>query len=464
MNHYLQKDNQDVAEPMFQGDFNKENVSEGMIPGDFNTGKNSNRVLVVRNTFLDVSFEDSWVIDTKATLRRQQTDSILDQKSRLRDELLAQCSWKLPLKIPECSWKKESTVESFIPDISEILNLSIPTPMNISEEAYDMSGQVREDSEHLDSSESFIPDISEILNLSIPTPMNINEEVYDMSGKVREDSEHLDSSESPEQSSQVGSEGLQAGSEMQAVHQVFANVGGVSGCTTVMMREVPSKYTQGKLLREIDSSGFAGQYDFIYLPMDSRSNANRGFAFINMVSEEAAEDFYKKFHGKHLRHFSANAEKTIIVLPADVQGFEENALKYASTMSQGKRTGHTKPVFLRPLPRHIEAKINASSKPSAPPTQQKNMAAATSAKQQKSTVVAHRSPQRPTQNPPTQNPNQDAQELLTAVLQQALLPLIQASLSTNLAPQQAQACFCSYCGKKRLPKHMFCGHCGGQFD
>jgi RNA recognition motif-containing protein len=414
MFHYLEKENQDVAETMFQGDFNKENVSEGIVPGDFNTGNHSTRVLVVRNTFWDVSEEDSWVIGTKANLRRQQTDSILDQKSRLRDELLAQCSWKVPLPIPECSWKKESTTESFIPDISEILNL----PM--------------------------------------PTPMKIDEQVFDMSGKVREDSEHFDAFESPEQSSQIGSEGSQAGSETQAVHQLAANGEGVSGCTTVMMREVPSKYTQGKLLREIDSSGFTGLYDFIYLPMDSRSNANRGFAFINMISEEAAEDFYRKFHGKHLRHFSASAEKTIIILPADVQGFEENALKYASTMNQGKRTGHTKPVFLRPLPRHIEAKINASN-PSAPPTQQKTVAAATSPKQQKSVAAGQRLPQ-----PPSQSPNQDAQELLTAVLQQALLPLIKASLSTNLAPQQP--IFCSYCGRKRRPEHMFCGHCGGQFD
>jgi hypothetical protein len=175
-----------------------------------------------------------------------------------------------------------------------------------------------------------------------------------------------------------------------------------------------------------------------------------------MVSLAAAEEFHKKFHGKYLRQFSASAEKAIAILPADVQGFEENALKYASTMNQGKRTGQTKPVFFRPLPRHIEAKLEAS-KPYALATQQKPVAAVGPPMQKTNVAATHRLPQRS-----IQNPNQDVQELMAAVLQQALLPLVQASLSMNSGPQQTN--FCCRCGKKRLAEHMFCGHCGSRFD
>jgi len=40
--------------------------------------------------------------------------------------------------------------------------------------------------------------------------------------------------------------------------------------TTVMLRNIPNKYTQRMLLSEVNSLGFEGQYDFFYLPIDYR--------------------------------------------------------------------------------------------------------------------------------------------------------------------------------------------------
>jgi hypothetical protein len=380
MIHYMKKGN--------------DNKGETAIPRDFNEGREPMRGLFVRNTFLDVSYEDSWMVGTNPLLRRQQTDSILDQR---RDEL-AGSSCKVESQLPECSWMAASKVESFIPDI-----MTVP----------------------------------------MATRMDTNEDVNDRSDEVEEDLENL---QAPESSSRVSP-------EIQAMRHAAAQGGGVSGCTTVMMKDVPLKYTQRKLIREINSLGFMGLYDFLYLPMDSRTHANRGFAFINMVSVEAAEEFHKKLHGQFLRHFSTNAENAISILPADLQGFEENALQYANTINQGKRTGHTKPAFFRPLPRHIEAKLQ-ENKPSAPPMQERPVA------------VAQRLPQRPMQ----QAPKQDAREVAAAVLQQALLPLLKASLSRHPAPQQPnfaaqeQPSFCAYCGKKRFPDHVFCAYCGRQFN
>ncbi|CAE7570339.1 ML1 [Symbiodinium natans] len=67
--------------------------------------------------------------------------------------------------------------------------------------------------------------------------------------------------------------------------------------TTVMMRNLPNNYTRSMLLQLLDSHDFAGQYDFLYLPIDFTRKANLGYAFVNLVSEEAVAAFWKLFDG-----------------------------------------------------------------------------------------------------------------------------------------------------------------------
>ena len=40
-----------------------------------------------------------------------------------------------------------------------------------------------------------------------------------------------------------------------------------------MIKNVPPKYSQRKLLRELLSAGFQGKIDFIYLPLDPRTRS-----------------------------------------------------------------------------------------------------------------------------------------------------------------------------------------------
>eukprot|EP00438_Fugacium_kawagutii_P034564 Skav216757 [mRNA] locus=scaffold3303:12117:15736:- [translate_table: standard] len=53
--------------------------------------------------------------------------------------------------------------------------------------------------------------------------------------------------------------------------------------TTVMLRNLPNNYTRDMFLSLLDEEGLSGLYDFVYLPMDFRRDANLGYAFVNLV-------------------------------------------------------------------------------------------------------------------------------------------------------------------------------------
>ena len=114
--------------------------------------------------------------------------------------------------------------------------------------------------------------------------------------------------------------------------------------TTVMLRNLPNKYSQQMLLEELNQSGFAGGYDFMYLPIDPETHANRGYAFINFVSPDFAWLARTTYEGQKMGKF--NSEKLVSVVPAALQGFEANYSHY-STARVNRGPAETRPVFLR---------------------------------------------------------------------------------------------------------------------
>ncbi|CAL5202085.1 unnamed protein product [Lathyrus oleraceus] len=67
--------------------------------------------------------------------------------------------------------------------------------------------------------------------------------------------------------------------------------------TTLIIKNIPNKYISKMLLYEIEEN-HQGTYDFLYLPIDYKSNGNLGYAIINMLSHLHMLPFYKAFHGK----------------------------------------------------------------------------------------------------------------------------------------------------------------------
>lgn len=87
--------------------------------------------------------------------------------------------------------------------------------------------------------------------------------------------------------------------------------------TTLMIKNIPNKYTQKMLLQTIDIK-FKGSYDFLYLPIDFKNRCNVGYAFINFISPITIVSFSGEFNGKKWEKF--NSEKVCDLTYARIQG------------------------------------------------------------------------------------------------------------------------------------------------
>lgn len=92
--------------------------------------------------------------------------------------------------------------------------------------------------------------------------------------------------------------------------------------TTVILRNIPNNCSRAKLLDAVFECGFAGTFDFFYLPCDYDTGANKGYAFLNFKLPMTAKSFEMAFQGKRLRGFKS--QKILLVEIASVQGFQAN--------------------------------------------------------------------------------------------------------------------------------------------
>ena len=113
--------------------------------------------------------------------------------------------------------------------------------------------------------------------------------------------------------------------------------------TTLMIKNIPNKYTQRLLLDTIDKY-HADTYDFFYIPIDFRNKCNVGYAFINFKGLRELCTFYSNFNGKKWEKF--NSEKICTLTYARVQGRERlvTHFKSSSIMKQGDH--RLKPILL----------------------------------------------------------------------------------------------------------------------
>lgn len=95
---------------------------------------------------------------------------------------------------------------------------------------------------------------------------------------------------------------------------------GSSDGVTLMIRNLPKYYSQHHLLTKIQSSGFLGSSDYLYMPVKIGSHGNRGYAFLNLRTERDAATFKKQWHGSKLEHDGG----AISISRARLQGLQAN--------------------------------------------------------------------------------------------------------------------------------------------
>lgn len=141
----------------------------------------------------------------------------------------------------------------------------------------------------------------------------------------------------------------------------------VDGRTTVMLKHLPNNYTREMLMELLDKEGFAGQYDFIYLPIDFWRNAGMGYAFVNLVDPVLVPRFWKTFDG-FKDWVLPTAKVCEMGWSSPLQGLEANVERYRNSpimhkcvpeeyqpliLANGKKVEFPKPTkSLRPPYRH----------------------------------------------------------------------------------------------------------------
>jgi len=123
--------------------------------------------------------------------------------------------------------------------------------------------------------------------------------------------------------------------------------------TTLMIKNIPNKYTISTFLEEINHY-FKNCYDIFYLPIDYINKCNLGFAFINFVEPFHIILFYELYRGKKWKKF--NSDKMCELLYAKFQGRKELISHFEKGKVLSFDSEDKKPLIL-PVP-HSLPKIN----------------------------------------------------------------------------------------------------------
>lgn len=101
--------------------------------------------------------------------------------------------------------------------------------------------------------------------------------------------------------------------------------------TTLMVKNIPNRVTREELAEEIMTKMPVGSFDFLYLPIDFKSRAGFGYAFINCACEQSVDLFISQFHKRRLACADGVYSKPIEVTVARVQGFTANINRLISS-------------------------------------------------------------------------------------------------------------------------------------
>lgn len=79
--------------------------------------------------------------------------------------------------------------------------------------------------------------------------------------------------------------------------EVMSDGDSIGTTTTVIVRNIPNRFSHASLADVLDMHGFSGMYDLIYVPVDFATAVSFGYAFLNLTSVDEMERFIARFDG-----------------------------------------------------------------------------------------------------------------------------------------------------------------------
>mmetsp|Transcript_36675 Transcript_36675/g.53725 ORF Transcript_36675/g.53725 Transcript_36675/m.53725 type:complete len:687 (-) Transcript_36675:168-2228(-) len=115
--------------------------------------------------------------------------------------------------------------------------------------------------------------------------------------------------------------------------------------SSLMVRNIPNKYTQSMLLSEFaDGNHGPDKIDFFYLPIDFKNRCNRGYAFVNFVNYQDIISFHELYNGKNWKNF--NSDKICDITYARIQGKEGMLRRFENSALMEKDDEYRPLVFV----------------------------------------------------------------------------------------------------------------------
>ncbi|CAE8621726.1 unnamed protein product [Polarella glacialis] len=94
---------------------------------------------------------------------------------------------------------------------------------------------------------------------------------------------------------------------------------------TVMIRNIPARFTKAQLLRDFDAHGPSG-IDYFFQPVDLQTGKTKGMAFVNFRSKAQAAKFQDQWHRQRLPNHGRG--KVLDITAAHVLGITANLAQF----------------------------------------------------------------------------------------------------------------------------------------
>jgi len=128
--------------------------------------------------------------------------------------------------------------------------------------------------------------------------------------------------------------------------------------TTLMIRNIPNRYSQRDLIAELEDMGFGGKFNFLYIPLDKGTMANVGYAFVNFIDKEWAASCMEAFQEHRFKRHRKTSGKIASVSAAHLQGLEANLAHYERAVVNTAKLKQRRPVVIANISSSLAAALD----------------------------------------------------------------------------------------------------------